>query len=429
MAGAATARQPAPVAVAPTLSKLADAATLGGIVLFFTMSSMLLFTFGLRYEAPGGSALEKIHPGTLLVLAGFLLKALALGNPLRMAPLILARRPELVVYLATWALLMAQAILVQKIPFTPLIDTFLLPFLAFPAIATLEPASRRLAERLLHGLLAANALLGLAEFLSGWRLTPYYAGTVLIEADWRSTALLGHPLANAMMTGVYAVVLARGGGSLAPLARLMLIGLQVLAMAAFGGRAALVMMLLILAMVLLGGLRRGLGGARFDARAPIAAFALLPLAGLAVYGLIESGFLDRLLERFVSDQGSAGARIAIFSLFAPFPLRDILLGPDPGLLETLRNIEGLEFGIESFPIGMVLSYGLLVSAIFFVGLAAFCVALLRETRAGTLTVLVFFFIVAATSVSLSAKTVQLAQLTIVVLILLPRRRTGPATAG
>ena len=76
----------------------------------------------------------------------------------------------------------------------------------------LQQDDKRRAALIIHAILCANALLGLYEYLSGWRLTPYVAGTLLIEVDWRSTALLGHPLANASVTGSYALILGIGGG-------------------------------------------------------------------------------------------------------------------------------------------------------------------------------------------------------------------------
>ena len=58
----------------------------------------------------------------------------------------------------------------------------------------------------------SNAALGVFEFLSGYRFTTYTAGEFIITQDWRSTALLGHPLANALTTGGYIIALALGGG-------------------------------------------------------------------------------------------------------------------------------------------------------------------------------------------------------------------------
>ena len=72
----------------------------------------------------------------------------------------------------------------------------------------------------MHALLLLNATIGIVEFASGLRFTPLVAAGVVIEDDWRSTALLGHPLANASLTGAYILMLALGAGrDLPPLLR------------------------------------------------------------------------------------------------------------------------------------------------------------------------------------------------------------------
>lgn len=390
------------------------------ILLFFAVSPQVLFVLGLNYEAPGGSALHKVHPGTFVLMAAVLAIALARGNPIGFGAAFLARTPETMPYLFGCGLLLWHIVGVQKVPFTPVIDTFLMPVLLLAAVRSCDATTRSRLGRLLHLLMGLNALVALAEFLTGWRLTPYYAGTVLITDDWRSTALLGHPLGNAAVTGVYVLLLVAGGGGLTPARRSAMLALQMAAVVSFGGRAALVVLLAVLALLAVAGLVRVLRGGRIDLRQAAAAAAILPLLAVLGGALFEAGFFDRLLTRFVSDGGSAGTRLAMFRLFEVVPLKDLLIGPDPAVIETYKIVEGLEFGIESFWVGFVLNYGLIVSLIFFAGLGAFCAALVRIAGPGAVLPLLFFFVVASTSVSISAKSVVLGQITALVLILLSR---------
>ena len=70
----------------------------------------------------------------------------------------------------------------------------------------------RMALRLaLHVVMAANACLGLVEFAFDFHLTPFVIGGTPILGDYRSTALLGHPLLNAATTARYAAMLNLGG--------------------------------------------------------------------------------------------------------------------------------------------------------------------------------------------------------------------------
>lgn len=397
------------------------AAVLTGVsvALIFALSPMILARAGLNYETPGGSVLHKVHPGTWVALMALGLVALGLGVS-RLAGQVLALSPGLAFFAATWLLLFAYIVLARRqLPFTPVIDTFLLPIALFPLIARLGPRAGSRIALMLHALFTANALVGLAEFGTGWRLNPFTVAGSELEGDWRSTAIFGHPLANASLAGTYVLALAVGGArDLPALARPALIGLQLAAMVAFGGRAAAVLLLALLAGLVLLALVRLLSGGVLRVADAAGAMLVAPLVGLAALGLIELGFFDRFAERFVSDEGSAQARIVMFRLFDRLSLEDILLGPDPGLIATRQHTEGLDFGIESFWVGFVLLYGLLVSLIFFIGLAALCRVVVRATRPGAAVALAYFFIVASTSLSLSAKSPLLGMTVAVLLVLL-----------
>lgn len=405
------------------------------IALIFAASPMVLARAGLNYETAGGSVLHKVHPGTWVALLALGLLALHRGVS-RLVGEVLARGPGLAFFTATWLLLFAYIVLARRqLPFTPIIDTFLLPVVLFPLIAALGARAGSRIALMLHALFAANALAGLVEFTTGWRLNPYIVAGSTLEGDWRSTAVFGHPLANATLAGTYVLALAVGGArDLPALARPALIGVQLAAMVAFGGRAAAVVLLVLLAGLLLAALVRLLAGGRLRITHAAAAMLMLPVVGLVSLALIELGFFDRFADRFVSDQGSAEARIVMFRLFERLGWEDILLGPDPGLIATRQWNEGLDFGIESFWVGFVLLYGLLVSGIFFVGLAALCREILRATRPGAALALIYFFVVASTSLSLSAKSPLLGMTVAVLLVLLRnegsswRHRSAGSTA-
>jgi hypothetical protein len=143
----------------------------------------------------------------------------------------------------------------------------------------------------------------------------------------------------------------------------------------------------------------------------------------------QFGLFDRFVERFVSDKGSASARVIIFDIVADLTWFDILIGPDPERLATLLNTYGLHFGIESFWIAYILSYGAIVSTIFFVGLFAYLVDVVRTAGNRAVWPLAYFFIVSSTYVSLSAKSTDFAlAVAIAVLLLSTAETAAPAPA-
>ena len=177
-----------------------------------------------------------------------------------------------------------------------------------------------------------NACLGIAEFAGHFRLTPFVAGGRLIVDDYRSTALLGHPLLNAGSTGLYALMLFFGADRAlkAPL-RLAMFLIQLVALVAFGGRTALVLTGVTIALGSLRPLADFLRGRPFDMRWALAGALAVPILLAAVATLSRCpAALDPLIERFTDDRGSAQARVVIFELFDAFSLERHSARPRPG---------------------------------------------------------------------------------------------------
>ena len=395
------------------------------LVLLFTISAMLLHQLGINYESPGGSVVEKIHPATLLALFTFGFFILRHTHPVDYANLLVRRHKGTIIYLIGWGLLLVYLVLVQKQPFTPLIDTFLAPVLLFLLLLQIGETSRHRLALLLHALMFLNSVIGYYEFLSGDRLVPLIAGDLPLDDEWRSSALLGHPLVNAAMVGSYLLVLSFGGGRdlpfiLRPAAMLVSLG----ALFVFGGRASLVLALLIITALLLRKIIQLAAGMRFNLAIAILVVAAIPVLAASGLVLLEAGFFDQMIERFVNDKGSTVARFAMFDIFNVLNMRDILFGPDPEVVATQMKMLGL-VGIESFWVAFVLSYGLIISAVFFTGLFFFLADVAGELRASAGIILVYFILVASTSVSLSAKVTSLAMCLVLLLVMMRRENSAP----
>jgi hypothetical protein len=397
-------------------------ATGAAVLVCLGVSNMMLARLGVPYEVPGGSALSKIHPATYLAAAAFGLLALRRVDPVALARDLARHHPGALALAAALALVQAQSAVVG-LPSTMALDTLLLPILFLVLLTRIGPGAARVLAISVHAVIAANAALGLYEFATGLRLNPLVAAGVPLTGDWRSSALLGHPLANAVTTGAYVLVQMGGGGRDLPRPlRALALALQLPALAVFGGRAAL-LLLAVFAVATLGrGLVRTGGGKRFPPAAVAIAALALPALGGAVALLLDAGFFDRFAERFLDDAGSAETRLGMFGLLAQIPTRELVFGPDAERVATLMRVEGLEFGIESFPIAYLAFYGLLVATPLLLALGLFARDLLRAARPGAGPALLFFFAVAATSSSLSGKTTLLGVFVVLLLLLLRDER-------
>jgi hypothetical protein len=136
--------------------------------------------------------------------------------------------------------------------------------------------------------------------------------------------------------------------------------------------------------------------------------------------LAGGGFFDLLLHRFESDGGSANARLEMFAMFDPLSFRDLLVGPDPGLIESLRRVNGLEWGIEQPIIKTLLYNGILILALMIVALTAFLREVARQCTPGVWLPMLCFVTLLQTSESISTKTTILTKFVIMILCLYGR---------
>lgn len=414
LAGAAS----APAGLAQRLS---DACLQLSTLLFLAVSPLMLANFGLHYAGAGGSFLEKIHPCTWVAMMALGFKALSRPRPLTILQDFFDSY-AVGLYMIAWLALLMSTIFIQKQPFTPAIDTFLLPPMLFVLASDLGERQRLTICRIFHVMMTANALLGLIEFKTGFRLTP---SELVSEAGptvaWRASAFLGHPLGNAMFTGSYALALAVSKRSGLPdILKMPIILLQLGGLFSFGGRAALVVTIALLGLVACLRLLEILLGARFSRAAAGAVLIVFPilLGGLVL--VAQAGFFDQMLSRFSDDNGSAAARVAMLELFRYIGFADLMLGPDPTYLTALQYQLNIEVGIESFWIAFLLQNGGLISLIFFPALGCLTWAVISRTTPGALIVLIFYYFVASTSLSMSAKTPMFGMTLFMMLVMLKR---------
>ncbi len=399
------------------------------VLVLLLVSPLALYQLGWNYFDTGGNPLEKFHPATLLVFALLILISCQSGNPIGGLGAMLAREAWVIPYLAANAFMIFYAGTVLTLPVTIFFDVFLgsaIVFLTFQGLP--ERYGHRLAL-LVHGLLFLNALLAFADVLTGFRLMPLVVNGEVLADEPRATALLGHPLGNAILMGAYVLALAVGGGRDLPVVFRAICFLTALgSLVPFGGRAATAATLLGLGLVVGRRVLSVLRGEPFDPRTVIAALLVIPVAVFGLVVAFELGAFDTLANRLVDDEGSAGTRIEMFELFRYFSVYDLVFGPDPAVLGTWVRLHGLEYGIESFIVAFVLTYGLLCTFVFMPTFALFLRHVARRCRPGAGLVIIYFVMVALTSVSLSAKSPVLSVFMMLLCVLL-RREVHPRQAS
>lgn len=410
-----------------TGSGLVTALVWASIITLFFISNLMLAMFGLAYETVGGAQWEKIAPATYFSIAALFALLASRPSLAAFADEIVRRHKGLIVFVITWVALFGYIVKFHGSPLTATFDTFLLPMALFLVLPRTSGRTRHRLALFLHGFMVLNALIGLAEFAGGFRLTPIVAEGLEITTDYRSSSLLGHPLNNAAMASCYALILLLGGGrDLTPGWRAAAFLLQLPALAVFGGRFATVAFIGFAAVIAIRHLAQILAGRRFSQSAAAAMLVIVPVLVVGTILMVTEGFLDKFLMRFVEDDGSAASRLIMFDLIGKIPFQELLVGANPDVVATLQRTEGIAFGIESFWVGFIAYYGILISVPFFVGLIAFLVGLARQAARGSSWAIVLFILICSTSASLSGKTTSFGQFVAMLLLLMPPIALRPA---
>jgi hypothetical protein len=386
--------------------------------LLFAVSSGLLWNLGINYNGIEGAAASKIHPATYLAFFTFGLLIIGRRNPASFFVGFVTRYPGALAFLFATLMLAAYIVLDGRKGIATIFDTYLLAVMVVLILAELSDREVGRVEKLLHVLLAVNAAIALVEYLIDYRFFPFRFDGAAFEWDKRSTALLGHPLENAQVTGLYILTLLGGGGTRMPRAlRPWAVLLQLAALVSFGGRTALV---LTLAMAALWSIPRVIGVLR-GRRASLLVFAaiagLIPMLALFVGLIAYNGFFDVLMDRFADDGGSANSRLEMFEVLGQLSGRDILIGASGDVIDSMRRTSGLEWGIENPVVRLLLYQGAIFTVFLIAGFALFLFEIAGKLRPGARMAFVFFIIVINSYESISNKAVGLAQFVVLVLVM------------
>jgi hypothetical protein len=408
----------APRAARPLARTFIAALFLALVLLLFSVSSGVLWNLGINYNGVTGAAASKIHPATYLAFATLGLLMLARRNPASFFVALVTKHPGTLAFLLATLLVGGVIVLDGRKGIATIFDTYLLAIIVALIAAEMETRDFTRAEKLIHVLLAANALLGLAEYALNTRIFPFRFDGVALEWDYRSNALLGHPLENAQITGLYIMVLLNGGGASMPKSlRPAAILLQLAALVPFGGRTAL---LLTVAMAALWMVPRMLQGARLSLPAFAAIAVLAPLLTLGVGLIAAGGFFDVITDRFADDGGSTRARVEMFAIFDQLSAREIFIGASSDVIDSLRTSRGLEQGIENPVVRLLLYQGVVFTSFLIAGFTLFLIEIARRLRPGYGMAMIFFLVIISSYESIANKTTGLAQFVVLLLVMFPK---------
>jgi hypothetical protein len=390
---------------------------IAAIAAMFLLEGGLLWTLGYNYTGLTGSPLTKIHPATYLTVLAFVCLCFEQANPIGTCVDLGRKRPGCFLLIVAAFFQFVITVSHGGPGAAGIVDGFVLPPLAVMIFSETDLLTRDKLERLIHAVMIGNAVMGLVELALKHPIFPYRFDGAYSIYDMRPTALQGHPLGDALVTAMYTLALISGGGTLVAWPRLGIVLLQLAALVAFGGRSALVVTVLTGGVYSIGILFRVLRTGRVPLLGAAVAILAVTTVPIIVFALVHQGFFDPILARFEDDGGSALARVKIANLFGAIPLTDLLVGPDPVLVDDLRRINGLELGIENPIARLALYQGALVTALTVVATGVFLHELTRFSRRGMLLPMIGFLIIINTFESLGSKSTLLTKFAVMMLVL------------
>ena len=383
----------------------------------FIFGGYLLENVGIKYVSEGGNPLVKIHISTYILMLTVAIFTLRRGINVPLTSLRELRASWLISFLCIVLVIFYGLIRFGTSGMAYLVDTMVAPLLALYLLSQLSTYHKNKLLTLLAYLLFINSVIAILEFI---------LGSTLISVDFskfshfRSTALLTHPLNNALITAALAPILM----SYTRIPYLIYFTVITLALFAFGGRAAtgifiLGVFILIAPKVpafIAAGVR--VSKMRFAVIQVLAFFA--SIFTILVITLTPIG--ARILSKLHID-GSAQARFDVFIILEQLSLREWFLGASKTLLENIAFYIQIDV-IENYIIGWIVSFGIICTVLLFLSCYKLPLKIaLGKNRNSAKIALIVFILVSLTNNALTTKTPALLFL-ISTMYLVVSRRNG-----
>ncbi|MGR5318944.1 VpsF family polysaccharide biosynthesis protein [Vibrio sp. DNB22_19_1] len=365
------------------------------IVSSFFLGNYVLENIGVPYVSNGGSPIFKIHIYSYIIITCFIFILYSQGVNNILLQLGDMWRCWLLAMTSISTIIFYGMYRFGSSGMAYMVDTFLVPFLFFSLVMFLSRNERDKLVDLILYLFIINCIIAIVEYLAKISLVGAKFSSF---SHFRSTALISHPLSNALFTAVISISLFISYRSYLP----VLLCISTLSLFAFGGRGSMAAFLIGCLLLYLPFLFRILTGKvkvhRY--KFSILLFFSYILVYLLAYILIESGITSRIIEKLYIDN-SATARFDVFILLEEMSLLELILGASHDFLDNIFYISGV-LVIENYFIDWIVKYGL-IFAVFF-SLAIYFFMLRASSNYTHYIMILVLWVASITNNSLGTKT-------------------------
>ncbi|SEA33868.1 hypothetical protein SAMN05192529_11448 [Arachidicoccus rhizosphaerae] len=343
------------------------------LILLFSFFSLFVFTPLLNkigyVGGDTGPAYFKILPSTYIILIGFVF---VLFYKAEMFWSILYRKKYGFALLALCLLLLMYIIFQKRTSAISFIgDTLIASAMLAIILPKYDYKLNLSVQRIILIFFVVDCLFAVVERLLSRNFFPPLSLNVLTdyyEAAFRSTALLGHPLNNALN-----LIVIMGFLYLSRIKyKNLLLLLGMIALLCFGSRGAIYgfLGLTILHYFIYRYLYNKSTFSLIKSNSKFYTYLYFIFGGLVLTGLLFfTHFGDRLLSVSLYDEGSAGARVRILSIMDYVSVNEILWGISSHKIEVLQMKLDLAI-IENFWLQWILRFGLVFTVLLSISIVA-----------------------------------------------------------
>ncbi len=385
---------------------------LAGLFLHILISEPLLVAHQFRIAGEGGAFYEKIHPGSWLIFLSLVFLLTRLGNPLRDAARVLMLEPVLSAMLLIDILVYAYTIIRGGTAGTAfMIETHLTAATTAVVMAFVPVRTARQAILIFIALATLNSFIGIAESLGRFRIFSYDPSwSVMKEMSFRSSALLGHPLVNAIFTLLALFITA--DARLKLWLKLPAVAIMYISLIPFGGRTAFLFCTLSILFFC------AIRAVDFYRKNSLTVMQTLLFAGAtlilpivffsSIFVLLNTNMGDRLLHHAVWDE-SAGARVLALKALNLMTNEELIFGISHAQIDEIAVKIGLAIptaDIENPWLLLLMNFGAIFFVLWLLCTLAFVFRLLRGQTLGPMLAVIGYYVVASTENSFGRKDVN-----------------------
>ena len=388
------------------------------VAAYMLLSAQMLLRLGVPYDAPFGSPLAKLHPGTYCLLLAWFTALASHGNPLRGLVGQMMRHGLFATYLACMLWIFVWVIFRHGASGAAfIVESLWMPAIAAFTLYLLDSSRHRQIVQIMVLLLTCNAVLAIGEVLTATRLTPLHVGLegIVPEAYFRASAFLGHPLHNALITVSLLPAVTMLPWSLPR--RLMIILLLILSLLAFGGRTSLGLGLLVYGGYAVYRLGLDIGHGRYSYLQLTGGSLAVMLMATGLVGVAAATGLGERIFHNLKFDASASVRLQVWDVFHYMSADDLWIGLAPNQIDHILlriGVDPIYEALENFWISLFMQFGVIGFIPFIVGLVCLVAALWKISTPPMRAAVLLYFLVASTANTLSSKTASLTLLVIAI---------------